>query len=145
MSSNPARLSPPVAAKIVLEPGAGEISERAKEALLCADLVQVEINALNVSADVFPPGTLDFLLRHADRIFGMIDCGPGKDADYWEKLVDGMTFPKVEDGRWTVRLLASDPASWGARIKVRGYLGPFELSGPFSSSTQPPHGSFSNV
>jgi hypothetical protein len=119
-----------VVAKVILEPGAEEISQRAQDALLCVDFVHVEITALNASPEAFPRDTLDFLLRHADRIFGMIDCGPAGDAAYWENLITSMTFPKLKGGRWIVRLVASDPVSWGARIKHPGYLGPFELSGP---------------
>jgi hypothetical protein len=119
----------PVVATIVLGPRRAKLSPQAKSTILGADFVRVHINALNATADDFPPDTLAFVLRNADRIFGMIDCGPMAHG-YWEALIDGMTFPKLENGRWTVRLLASDPASWEARINLLGPMGPFELVSP---------------
>lgn len=44
------RRAPIIAAKIVIEPGAGEISQKAEDALLCADIVRIEINATEGTA-----------------------------------------------------------------------------------------------
>jgi hypothetical protein len=129
MPASPKLLAAPVVATIVLEPPTAELSNQAQNALLCADIVHVTINALNAAADDFPPDTLAFVLRNADRIYGMVDCGPMAPG-YWEALIDGMTFPKLENGRWNVRLLASDPTSWEARINLLGPVGPFELASP---------------
>jgi hypothetical protein len=123
------RPASPVVAKIVLEAHSAEISEQAIAVLRGADIVHVEINALDASADAFPPATLEFLLRNADRIYGMIDCGQGEPR-YWEQLLGGMAFPKLDGGRWVVRLLAGEPSSWEERIQLHSPKGPFELVSP---------------
>jgi len=127
---------PIVTSKIILEPGSGELSEQAKCALLASDVVHVEIESLNARPDDFPPATLEFLLRNADRVYGMVDCGPAE-PDYWPKLIESMDFPSLEGGRWVVRLLASEAAPWEARVALRGYLGPFALSSPVHIGDKP--------
>jgi hypothetical protein len=118
----------PVVANIVLEANNAELSERAKGALLAADSVRVHINALDATADEFAPATLAFLLRNADRIYGIVDCCREVQPGYWEKLIE--TVPDIETGRWTVRLLASDPSSWEARVELHSPKGLFCLTSP---------------
>jgi hypothetical protein len=88
MTSLSSPTPPTVTTKVILEPGADELSEQAKGAILASDVVHVEINSLDAGPAAFPPATLDFLLRNADRIYGMVDCGPAEPG-YWPKVIDG--------------------------------------------------------
>jgi hypothetical protein len=123
------RCAAPVVAKIALEPRVGELSGQAKSALLCADVVHVEIGALNAAPSEFPPATLGFLLSNADRIYGIADCCAATPG-YWETLIESTTFPKLEDGRFTVRLLASGPAPWEELVALHSPKGAFCIASP---------------
>ncbi|GLR91307.1 hypothetical protein [Bradyrhizobium iriomotense] len=117
-----------VFAKFALLPGT-LISERSQAALLSADIIEIEINALNHSIRDFAPAALAFVFNNADRIFGIVDCC-NKNLDYWETLLDKMTISERGGCRWTVRLLASEPSGWEDRIQFHGPKGPFELVSP---------------
>jgi hypothetical protein len=126
-----ARGASPVVANIVLQANNAELSERARGALLGADKVRVHINALDAGADEFAPNTLDFLLRNASLIYGIVDCDRVAPPNGWEKFTETIAFPdEIEAGRWTVRLLASDPSSWEERIELHGPKGSFCLLSP---------------
>jgi hypothetical protein len=125
-SSRPAA---PIIAKYLLKPHSDEASDKAKDALLCADIVHVDIHALNAAPSDFPPATLGFLLSNADRIYGIADCCAATPG-YWETLIESMTFPKLEDGRFTVRLLASDPEPWEELIALHSPKGAFCIASP---------------
>jgi hypothetical protein len=118
-----------VVATFSLDVRSPEISEQAMTALRNADRTHVNINALGASVLDFPPATLAFLLRNADRIYGITDCC-NLDPRYWEKVLDEMTFPDLESGRFVVRLLANDPAEWDEILELHGPRGPFCLVSP---------------
>lgn len=124
------RSAAPVVANIVLEANNAELSERAKAALLGADVVRVHNNALDAGADEFAPNTLAFLLRNASAIYGIADCCREVESCNWKKLIETVAFPDLETSPWTVRLLARDPSSWEERIELHGPKGPFCLVSP---------------
>jgi hypothetical protein len=120
----------PVVANIVLNANNTELSERAKSALLGADFVHVHINALDATADAFAPDTLDFLLRNASLIYGVVDCCREAQPGYWEQSLETVAFPEIETSRWTISLLSNDPSSWEERIELHSPKGLFCLTSP---------------
>jgi hypothetical protein len=123
------RSAAPVVATFSLDVRTPEISEQAMTVLRNADRTYVSINALNASVLDFPPTTLAFLLRNADRIYGIADCCD-MEPGHWEKVLDELTLPSVDDGRFVVRLLANDPAEWDEILELHGPRGPFCLTSP---------------
>lgn len=79
------RSAAPVIATFSLDARSPEISEQAMTALRNADRTHVNINALGARVVDFPPSTLAFLLRNADRIYGIADCCD-MEPGHWEKV-----------------------------------------------------------
>ena len=77
----------------------------------------------------FPPATLAFLLRNADRIYGIADCCDVKPG-HWERVLDELPLPSLDGGRFVVRLLANNPAEWDEILELHGPRGPFCLTSP---------------
>jgi hypothetical protein len=123
-------MAAPVIANVVLKPNRPEFSEQDKDKLLGADLVRVRINAFDVPASEYAPATLEFLLRNASLIYGVVDCCTDVSSDWWGSFMDTVAFPALETDRWTVRILANEPHSWEERIELHSPKGLFCLTSP---------------